>query len=482
MRIKTITAIIFLVFSMHPAMGQGTIHSITASKLSSILKIASDKNDNLYLQGLFSGTMTLGKKTFNSAQGDSFLYKTDPSYQIIWAMQTQFRVLDMKVKNDHLFVLGQYKSRLSFQGIEKSCKSYNFFFACLNQDGGLEWLADGRSNGAVYGNQFDMDGEGNAYVLCTFREAVTLEDKQVKTGGSKNAFLAKYNRQGKLQWVRHLTGGNSLITGVWPHAVCYDAKNNQILVGGEMAGSCTFDAVKIQTRKLVYDEGETLDGREAFIARYSADGVCSSVKSMATEANLEKILTDGEGNIYFGGHFTGDVTDSKTAKTAGISIFGKDQMVKTTFDPRLMGPSEDGYIVKFDAHDNFQWIARCQGSSTDRIVDFVMDTDGTIYACGFAHVEAGFSGPAKNVAIVPVQGTGEELYKGDLFAVKINQSGDPAWFKMGGGKGTDKADSICLTSHEVKIAGSMSGLVSYDNQSLLVPGTYFNGIILSSPK
>lgn len=481
MRKKTSITILFTLFSLIPAIGQSTVFSIQATKLSSISGVAADKDDNLYIHGQFSGTLTLGKKTFNSAQGDFFLCKTDPSCQVRWAIQTKFHVRDMKIKNKKLFILGQYNSRLSFQGIEKSSTSDNFFFACLSQNGDVEWLVDGQSNGGIFGSQMDVDAEGNGYVLCSFQEAVTLEDTQVNIGGSKNAFLAKYNRQGKLQWVRHLTGGDSLITGVWAHAVCYDAKSKQILVGGEFAGSCTFDAVKVQTRKLDFGDGEILNGWEAFMARYSVDGVCTSVKSMATEANLEKIRTDSEGNIYLGGHFKGDTGATITADLTGISIFGTDHKIKTTMQPDS-APSEDGYIAKFDARDNFQWIARCQGRATNRITDFVMDDNGTVYACGFSHVEAGFSGTTKSIAIQPVQGTGEEIYEGDLFVVKINQAGDPEWFTMGGGKGFDTAAGICLTSHEVKIAGIMSGKASYDNVSLLLAGNYFQGVILSSQK
>jgi hypothetical protein len=344
----------------------------------------------------------------------------------------------------------------------------------LNLDGKLEWYADGQSNGAIYSHQFDLDSEGNTYIICTIKEAVTLEDKKVNIKDYRNAFLAKYNRQGKPQWVRLLTGGYSFITGLYATAICYDAKSNQILVGGDFSAKCTFDSIIIESRMIVFEDGEQMEGNEGYLARYSTDGVCTSVKSIATEVKIEKIITDTKGNIYLGGYFRGD-TDT------GISVFEKGHEVKTTMSKHAT-PSEDGFIAKFDGQDNFQWIALCQGSDANRIIDFVIDGNGSLYACGFSHVDAGFSGPIKKVAITPVKGKGEELYKGDLFVVKINPSGDPEWFKRGGGTGNDNANSLCLTTKEVKIAGLMSGLVSYDDASLNIIGNYFNGVILTSKK
>jgi hypothetical protein len=326
-----------------------------------------------------------------------------------------------------------------------------------------------------------MDDAGNSYVLCSFKEPVKLEDKQLNLGGDKNAFLAKYNSQGKLQWAKHLTGGNSYITGIFEHTVCYDAKNKQVLVGGEFAGNCTFDAIKIKTRKLTFGPKEISDGNEVFVAKYTTEGVCTSVKSLITEASLIQIRTDMDGNMYLGGHFKGDVAATKTGDLTGISIFGGNQKIKTTLDNDL-SPTEDGYIVKFNAQDQFQWIARCEGKSDDRVIGFVMDNEGNIYACGNAQVEIGFYGKTKKIQIQPIKGTGDELYKGDIFIVKIGKSGDPEWFKMAGGNSSDQAKDICLYGNLLKVVGFMSGQVSFNDQNYTINGTYFNGVILSMPK
>jgi hypothetical protein len=475
---KICAIIIFTFISINMSFGQNDIYSLSASKLSSILRMAADEDGNLYLQGMFSGTLSLGNQTFNSPQGAYFLCKMDPSYRVIWAIQSKFWAMDMKVHDNKLFILGQYNSDFSFKGVERTYKSDNSFFACLDGDGNLQWFTDAQSNGAIYGAQFDIDGDGNSYVLCSFKDVVKLEDKQLNLGGDKNAFLAKYNPQGKLLWLKHMTGGNSYITGIWAYTVCYDSKNKQVLVGGNFAGGCTFDAIKIKTRKLTFGPKEVLDGNETFIAKYSLDGVCTSVKSYATEADLNQLLTDAEGNMYLGGHFKGDVAATKTTNLIGISIFGVTQKIKTTLDAD-MGPSEEGYIAKFNAQDQFQWIARCEGKSTERITDFVMDKSGNIYAIGFAHVEVGFFGKTKKIPVQAIHGTGEELYKGDIFIVKINPSGDPEWFKMAGGNGNDDAKDICLTNKGLKVCGFMSGTVDFDNKSFTFNGKYYNGAIIS---
>jgi hypothetical protein len=402
----------------------------------------------------------------------------NPLNHVEWATQNKYWIMDMKTWNNKLLILCQYNKNLIFNAIEKNPLTDNFFFTCMDENGKMEWFADARSSGAIFGSQFDMDESGNSYVLCSFKENMQLGDKQLKPEGDKNAFLAKFNVQGKLEWVKQLTGGNSFITGIWAHTVCYDSKNQQILVGGEFAGDCKFDDFKINSRKLIFGPKVELSGNEVFLAKYTTDGECTGVKSLITEANLTQIRTDSEGNIFLGGYFKGELSASKAGDLTGISIFGGTQKIKTSVNTN-MGLNEVGYIAKFNYQDQIEWVAHCESSSTNRIISFVMDNEDNIFACGFAKVDIGFSGKTTRIPLGQIHGIGDDKNNGDIIILKINRDGNPGWFSIVGGSGEDDAKDICLTNNALKVVGYMSGKVYFDGQYYKIPGNSYNGVILS---
>jgi hypothetical protein len=455
---------------------QSDIFALSGTRVSSILDIAPDNKGNLLISGLFKETLTIGSKQFNANNGDSFIGKLDAANNTIWSFQISGAVKEIKCLNDNIFVLGQYVQNLNFNGTTKTSAYTNTFLACLDNNGNTLWLIDGIATGNVFPTKLEVDKDGNCYVLCTFHEGITLESTSLKKAGTKNAYIAKYNSSGKLLWAKHMTGGDSFITGIWPSDLCIDTKNNQILISGNFAGECKFDPFNIKTRKFVFGPGAELWGNEVFIVKYSTDGVCKDVKSVITAANVSQIETDAEGNIYIGGHFKGEVAATKTTNDIGISYFCGNK-VKTTIDPD-MGPSEEGYIVKMNAQHQMQWIVRHEGRSTDRIIGFSFDDNKNIYTCGFAHIEVGISGKTKKIPIAPVQGTGEELYKGEIIITKIKPDGEPEWLKMCGGKGQDNTYDICLSNNTLKVAGLLSGNVTFENKAYTI-GAKYNGVIIS---
>jgi len=473
----TIAVFLVIALSAHTLWAQSDIFALSGTRVSSILDMATDSKGNLYITGLFKETLTLGDKQFNSNNGESFICKLDPNNAILWSIQIVGSIREIEASDDNIRVLGQYTKNLTINGTTKTCDFTNSFLACLDTNGNTLWLVDGQATGNVFPINMTLDKAGNSYIVCSFSESITLESTLLKKDRDKNAFIAKYNSSGKLVWAKHITGGDSFITGVWASDISFDEKNNQLLISGNFAGECKFGSIPIKTRKLVFGPGEVLWGNEVFLAKYSSEGNCTSVNSIITEANVNYLETDSQGNIYLGGHFKGEVAPTKTADNTGIAYFCGNQKIKTTIDPD-MGPSEEGYILKLNSQNQFQWIVRNEGRSTDRIIAFTFDADGNIYACSFAHVEIGISGKTKKIPIQAVQGTGEELYKGEIIITKINAEGEPEWLKMCGGVGQDNAYDICLVNNTLKVAGLLSGNVTFENKNYFISGKY-NGVIIS---
>lgn len=129
------------------------------------------------------------------------------------------------------------------------------------------------------------------------------------------------------------------------------------------------------------------------------------------------IATDGEGNVYVSGSFTGTATfGSFTLKSDG---------------------NNNIFITKMDATGEFKWAKSCGGNSLftdqDRLNSMALDAEGNVYICGTFSDTSYFDTTA--------------LYttNNDIFIAKLNSNGDFVWAKQAGGVGNgDFAFSIAV--------------------------------------
>lgn len=76
--------------------------------------------------------------------------------------------------------------------------------------GVAQWAQLFESTEETYGSKLAVDAVGNVYVRGTFESDMTIESSNltVSTGSTRNMFLAKLDGTGALTWVQHPTGGN----------------------------------------------------------------------------------------------------------------------------------------------------------------------------------------------------------------------------------------------------------------------------------
>jgi large repetitive protein len=476
---KKFIIISILVITSCQVFSQTQISFLNSPKLSSISRIIAGDDNSIFLGGSFSGTLPVNSTSYSSDQGDQFVCKMDASGKINWFIQSKATVIDMKYSGDNLYLLCKYNTSVSFLSANKTSGKDNFFVSSITEEGTLNWISGPESNEeSIYGDGIELDAKGNVYLLGSFSSlsssvaSLNIGGKLLSKKDDKTSFLAKFDKTGTIQWISQMSGGNSFITGLWTSAICY-SDSNHIYVTGYLVGPCTFGSKSLTTKKYKYTDGD-LYSSSVFVATYTDNGVCNDVKAFISEASVTQINADAAGNIILAGYFTGNVSDEDYA----TSYFGTEKVL-ATIDPSMSGPSEDGYVAKYTSSGQLLWVARSIGNSTDRINSCVVSNDGTIYACGFAHKEMGFSGKTKKSDIIPVSGTTiDEKYKGDIFVVKLSPDGELEWFKSGGGTGTDMAWDIAAGVKSIYVVGSMSGSITFDNISKQISGKYFNGVII----
>jgi hypothetical protein len=213
------------------------------------------------------------------------------------------------------------------------------------------------------------DSDGNAYITGSTEDSLG----QPYLGGPADAFLAKYDGAGNLQWTRTL-GTNLSDVG---SGVSGDALGNVYIVGA--------------TQGLLGDPLAPNGNHDAFLAQYDATGNLRWAKRIGAPGDYDLgsgVSTDGLGNAYITGWTRGNTSTSR----------------------------DDAFLAKYDAAGGLQWTRQFGTSDTDNGKSVSADKLGNVYVAG--HTEANLNGPNAGGA--------------DGFLVKYDAAGTLQWTKQFG--------------------------------------------------
>lgn len=160
------------------------------------------------------------------------------------------------------------------------------------------------------------------------------------------------------------------------------------------------------------------------------------------------VLTDGQGNIYISGCFTG---------TANFGSF----TLTSDKDNNL-------FIAKMDASGEFRWAKKCGGNSIftdqERLNSMALDLEGNLYVCGTFSDTSYFDAITLNTT------------NNNIFIAKLNSKGDFVWATQAGGPGNgDFAFTIAVDNlGGVFLAGTFYQVAWFGDIQLTgaAPGAY----------
>ncbi len=330
-----------------------------------------------------------------------------------------------------------------------------------------------------------------------------------------NAFLARYEPDGRFAWVRGLGASGTNI------ARCVTVSDEGVVcVTGHFSGTMDFDPQDPPDEEDTYRTGQ---GRDAFITCYTPDGEflwarCFGDEDIAPKGSKELAVEwsegirgavfDGDENLYAVGMYRGTIdldpgpgTREVTSQEGSRDIFvvsldkrgafrwgrsyggrGSDQghaialapkdgllvggcfSEMVHFDPKRSAGSQlsaggmDAFVLWLDRSGGYRRVVTWGGPQDDQVLGggLAADKKGVVYAAGDFSATVDFDpGPKKDKR--KTEGAR------DAFVLRVEEDGTYGWAATFGGDRLDAANDLCLTSSgHVVVAGRFHGDMDVD--------------------
>jgi hypothetical protein len=349
-----------------------------------------------------------------------------------------------------------------------------------------------RSSTAFTGNSATdvaADPQGNVYITGYFFSTAQFGDSMITSNGSSDIFLAKYDPQGSLIWVRQAGGsGEDQALGI-----ALDPSGN-ILLTGFFRGNAFFDGIKITS--VMFED--------IFTVKYSPSG--NALWAQSAGGSLydhgQGITADAVGNVYVTGYYQGTATFSDTiltntgavdifiskyspsggflwARKAGgssddrgfdLTVVQNDLFVTGYFTGwatfgngaiTLIGSAKDMFMARYSTSGSFIQAVKAGGNDNEEGKRITSDDAGNLYIAGYFKYNATFG----SVSMVSSGGK-------DIFLARYAGSGLCQWVRQAGGTSDDEGLSLTmLPSSEIAISGYFAGLSTFGNDTLLSSGS-----------
>ena len=326
--------------------------------------VSSDATGNAYVTGTISNPGLFENITIPCHAADVFLAKYDPNGAIVWVSVGGGDLLDQG--NDiaadavgNSYVVGAIQTNglhptAQFDNITLTGHGdYDWFIAKYDVNGNVVWAKNAGSTLGDIAKGVALDSTGNIYVCGLFSGTMTVDGVTVTSSGLFDVFLAKYDVNGTLLWLKRAGGGGSDIA----HGVTIDVSGNVAIVG-EFQNTASFDSHSVTSAGL----------GNAFIAKYDSAGNNLWVRSgggttsFATDP-ARAIVTDTANNFYITGDYTGMASfDGLSLSNAGL---------------------RDVFVAKYNSNGVIQWLHHGGGPHAEEAHSIAVDQSGNSWVTGF---------------------------------------------------------------------------------------------------
>lgn len=411
-----------------------------------------DSLGNVYVAGYGASTTAIANGGFQTTIGggyDAFLAKFNASGTLIWATYyggtgDDYAFSCSADRNGNIFMAGNAASaNLASGGFQNvtfatgtSGTAYLVKFNAVT--GSRLWATYYGTGSAAYnssstnlgGDGLSVDPDGNVY-MCGLTNAPDIANggfQNTFAGGTRDAFLVKFNTSGNRLWATYYGGTND----DFARGIATDNAGNVYISGPASSGGLASSGYQ-----------NTNAAQDAILVKFNAVGtrIWATYYGGSGVEDGYMCVADAVGNVYLMG---------QTTSASNISSGG----VQNTF-----GGVYDAFLVKFNASCVRQWATYYGGTGQDRFTNGIIDHAGDLIVTGYSNSSGLASGGFQNT----LGGSGN-----DALLVKLSPTGSLIWSSYFGGSGAEAGNTCAVDSLDnIYMAGSASSTTG-----IAIPGTH----------
>ncbi len=388
-----------------------------------------DAFGNNYIVGhFFSDTLIFGNTTLTNKgsindDGDIFIAKCDANGNVLWVKSAggigDDRAFSIALDTfGNIYIAGYYSwsPTITFDSITLTGGDYaNIFLAKYNVDGNVLWVKSAGGTSNVQANSIIVDASGNIYMTGFFRSStITFGSFTLTNSGYDDIFLTKYNTNGDVLWAKKAGGTNRDEA----NSVSVDALGNAYITGFFESTTFTLDTIT-----LINTNSDTTG--DIFLAKYDGNGnVIWAKNAYGINSDLaESLAIDKWGNIYMTG------LSSSSSISFGSSILTNSGSYYILF------------LTKYDVGGNVLWAKSIGGTGYDEAKSIAIDTFGNIYVTGYF---TGTTFPIGSITLTNLSHGNNE----NVFVAKFDNIGNVIWAVNVGGDGSARSNSVAVDDSE----------------------------------
>ncbi|WP_247232086.1 SBBP repeat-containing protein [Telluribacter sp. SYSU D00476] len=211
--------------------------------------ITVDKSGNVYVTGIFNGTIFFGTTPLTSSgASDIFIAKYNATGDLQWAQRAggsrSDRGNSITVdQNNNIYVTGYFHHNATFGSkVLLGEGGPNFFLAKYSSSGDIQWVQNIEN---ANGLSIALDNKDDVYISGNYSHIATFGTTTFTTASifDRDMFIAKYNSMGAFQWAQTAGAKNGLEDGL---GVAVDEDKN-VYVIGTFLGPATFGTTTLNS-------------------------------------------------------------------------------------------------------------------------------------------------------------------------------------------------------------------------------------------
>jgi hypothetical protein len=225
--------------------------------------VSANDSSAIYFTGDFTETISYNDslKITSHGQKDILIAKLDTAGMIMWmkAMGGIKEDIGSCIKTNNfknVFVTGEFMDTAQFDNRQIISKGEtDIFIAKYDSDGNLHWIESYGGPKHDAGNSVVSTKNNEVIIAGIFQNACSFQDTVLKSSGKSDAFILKYNANGKRQWITQIRGENNEDI----NEISLDTANN-IYAIGNFKNKIIFNNHKIYGKL----------GTEIYLAKYDS--------------------------------------------------------------------------------------------------------------------------------------------------------------------------------------------------------------------